>query len=172
MIRVCLVGPESTGKTWCAEHLARTFRTSWSEEYARTHAAAVGRPLELPDVDVIARGQLRVIDAAIESASPALVIHDTDLLSTVVYSRHYYRFCEPWIAATAAARLADRYLLFNPDVPWEDDGIRDRGDHRHQLRDEFASALDEFGADWVEISGGWSERRERAESIVRSMLAF
>ena len=43
---------------------------------------------------------------------------DTDLVSTVVYSRHYYGDCPAWIEAAAVRRLADLYLLHDIDVPW------------------------------------------------------
>ena len=51
---------------------------------------------------------------------------DQDLLSTVVYARHYYGDCPPWIERLAVERLGDLYLLCPPDVPWSADRRRDR----------------------------------------------
>jgi len=38
-----------------------------------------------------------------------LEIHDTDLVSTVVYSRHHYGECPAWIVGEAKKRLSDLY---------------------------------------------------------------
>jgi nicotinamide riboside kinase len=99
-------------------------------------------------------------------------IHDTDLISTVVYSRHHYGDCPAWIVGEARKRLSDLYLLLDIDVPWEADGVRDSGARREKLHREFLDTLRDFGARVVTISGGgWDERVERAISVLASWLA-
>jgi NadR type nicotinamide-nucleotide adenylyltransferase len=154
-IRVCLIGAECTGKTTLAARLADRFTAPWVPEYAREYAQRVGRPLTFEDVDPIARGQMALHDAA---ASEGLLILDTDLISTVVYSRHYYGECPDWIESEAAARRAGLYLLTETDVPWAGDDVRDSADTRAALHGEFAAALAEFGARVVRISGEWEAR--------------
>ncbi len=101
-----------------------------------------------------------------------LEIHDTDLVSTVVYSRHHYGDCPAWIVEEAKKRLADLYLLLDIDVPWTADGVRDSGARREQLHCEFLDALRDFGARVVTISGsGWEARTTRAISIVATCLS-
>ena len=88
--RLCLTGPESTGKTRLAQRLAREAGIPWVAEYAREYAETCGHELSLADVAPIARGEI----ANLERADPSgLVVLDTDLISTVVYSRHYYGQC-------------------------------------------------------------------------------
>src|SRR5262245_18220821 len=67
-------------------------------------------------------------------ARSALVIQDTDLLSTVVYCRHYFGRCPEWIEEAALARRPDLYLLCETDVPWIADGVRDRGHLRQEMQ--------------------------------------
>ena len=155
--RVCLIGAECTGKTRLAEDLARHFGTVWVPEYAREYAVHVARPLTYMDVTPIAEGQI-----ASEGAAARLIILDTDLISTVVYSRHHYGHCPEWIEREARKRRADLYLWLDIDVPWVADPARDSGERRDQLHDEFREALEEFEAKFVEISGSWDERFARA----------
>jgi NadR type nicotinamide-nucleotide adenylyltransferase len=169
--RVVLIGPESTGKTWLAERLASTLDVPWSGEFAREFVEANPRPVVFEDVDAIGRGQVANEDAAIARALTAgspLVIHDTDLVSTEVYSRHYYGDCPPWIPPAAAARLAALYLLHDVDVPWMEDGhMRADPERRHELFELFRGTLARLGASVVLIRGTWDERFHHAVAAIQ-----
>jgi NadR type nicotinamide-nucleotide adenylyltransferase len=159
--RICLIGPESTGKTELAKRLARELGCEWIAEYAREYAEARANQLTADDVDPIARGQI----ALLERAERAIL--DTDLISTVVYARHYYGFCPSWIEDEARARRADLYLLLDTDVAWQPDIARDSdGDAREDLFDAFRCALDEFETRWEIVSGDWEERYTRARHLL------
>lgn len=164
--RVCLIGPESTGKSELARALAKHFNAAWTREFAREYADTVRRALIYDDVEPIARGQLEALDPRAE----ALVCHDTDLISTVVYARYYYGRCPAWIVEEARARKAGLYLLMDTDVPWKADAARDAGgEAREDLFDAFRAALDEFDCRWLIISGNWQERFERAVAAIREL---
>ena len=49
---------------------------------------------------------------------------DTDLISTVVYSRYYYGDCPAWVIEEARRHRADLYLLMDTDVAWKPDEAR------------------------------------------------
>ena len=153
--RICLIGPESTGKTELAEALARSLGLPWVPEYAREYAEAHPRELTAADVEPIARGQL-----ALEDAVPPPAVLDTDLISTVVYARYYYGECPAWIERAARDRRADLYLLCDTDIPWRADRARSGGsaDEREEQFDAFRRALDEFEVRWTIVSGEWEER--------------
>jgi NadR type nicotinamide-nucleotide adenylyltransferase len=169
--RVVLTGGESTGKTTLAGELARAFHTVASPEYARLYVEARRAPLTADDVEPIARGQIAREDEA-EASARVVVFKDTDLVSTVVYARHYYGACPTWIEAAARARLADLYLLLHPDVPWVADGdARDLPHARSEIHARLREALAELGAAVVEISGGWEERKVMAAEAVAALLA-
>lgn len=169
MIRVVVTGSECTGKTTLARELARAYGTVATPEYARLHLDAKGAPLTAADVEPIARGQMALEDAA---GSPAIVFKDTDLVSTVVYARHYYGACPAWIEEAARARLADLYLLLHPDVPWVPDGAqRDLPHAREEVHARFRQTLEDFGARFVDVKGGWDERRSTAEDAVAAFRA-
>lgn len=154
--RICLIGPECTGKTVLGRRLAGELGAAYVAEYAREYAEARGNELSAADVEPIARGQMANEDAA---GDAELVVLDTDLVSTLVYARHYYGECPPWIEDEAKRRRADLYLLMDTDIPWQPDAARDSGDDsREDLFDAFRSALDELEARWVIVSGTGEER--------------
>ena len=101
LLRVVLTGSESTGKTTLAADLAAHYRTVWSPEFARAYADRKKGPLDRSDVEPIARGQIAGEDEAARRAGRLLIL-DTDLLSTVVYGRHYYGRFPEWIEKAAA----------------------------------------------------------------------
>ncbi len=169
-LRVTITGSECTGKTTMAEWLASRYGAPAVPEAARLHARQKGAPLGYQDVDVIAQLHLDLADAA-ERQSSRILFLDTDLVSTVVYSRHYYGDCPEWIVRAAAERLADLYLLHHPDVPWvPEEGQRDRPHRREEMHALFQAALEELGARVFHVRGDREERRERALRVVAALL--
>lgn len=150
--RIVVTGSESTGKTTLARDLASALGGSWIPEFARSYAESVARPLTANDVEPIARGQIQAMDQTLALIGAPLVF-DTDLISTVVYARHYYGRCPAWIVDEAHRRRSALYLLCDIDLPWRPDAIRDRGHQRAQLHAVFQNTLDEFGVPVTPVSG-------------------
>lgn len=169
--RICVTGPESTGKTTLARQLAELARTEWVPEASRIYAERVGRELLASDVSPIAREHLALADPAAERARArggGLVL-DTDLVSTVVYARHYYDTVPAWIERAERARRADLYLLCDVDVPWIADGVRDRPTDREAMFDLFRRALERRRASVIVVRGDWGARWTLARDAVASL---
>jgi len=169
-LRIVVTGPESTGKSTLATLLSDRLRAPVVPEAARLYAeaqVATGpeRTLSAADVEPIARLAMS-LEAQAMAARPAVAVFDTDLVSTVVYARHYYGSAPAWIEAEARERRGDLYLLCATDLPWTPDGIRDRPSAREELLRAFGDALCEFGctAEWVEGTGV-----ARVECAVRAL---
>ncbi|NNL01553.1 MAG: ATP-binding protein, partial [Eudoraea sp.] len=130
IIKVVLFGPESTGKTTLAKDLANHYKTEWVPEYAREYLQEKWnkeqKTCEPHDLIPIAEGQMRLENYLTEKANK-LLICDTDLLETKVYSEAYYLgYCDPVLEKYALENSYDLYLLTSIDIPWEKDDLRDK----------------------------------------------
>ena len=174
-LRVVLIGPECTGKTWLAGSLAARYGVPSAPEHAREYVDRHGAALTYADVEPIGRGQQAGEDEAIARAGverARLVLLDTDLVSTMIYSRHYYGDCPAWIEAAAVRRLGDLYLLHDVDVEWKDDGHqREQPERRDELFVRFKLTLELLEARVAPVAGDWDERLRRAVVAVDGLLA-
>jgi len=174
VIRVCVTGPESTGKTTLAQRLAEYFGGPWAAEGARVYAERVKRELTKRDVSPIAREEMGLDEAAMragrEGKAP-LVVLDTDLVSTMVYAKHYYGAVPSWIDAEEKRRRSHLYLLCDVDHPWSgDDPIRDAGQDRAAMYASFRDALERRKLPYVVVRGDADERWEIARQAVERSL--
>jgi NadR type nicotinamide-nucleotide adenylyltransferase len=167
VIKIVLTGSESTGKTELAVRLGQHFDAPVAEEFVRAYAAQRSTKLDFGDHGPIAKGQMAAEDDAIARARD-LVILDTDLVSTIVYCEHYFGRAPAWIEAEARARAGQLYLLLAPDIPWQPDGIRDRGEQRDEMHELFRQKLDLMGLPFVEIRG---DREARFASALRAIAS-
>jgi NadR type nicotinamide-nucleotide adenylyltransferase len=180
--RVVVTGSESTGKTVLARELAEHFRTLWVPEFGREYAEQRGGILGMSDVEAIARGQIQLEDEYLRrlaphlsadpalGSEPALLVLDTDLVSTTVYAEQYYGTCPPWIMNAARVRLGDLYLLLDVDLPWTADAIRDLPHARAEVHERFVRRLEEFAARTTVVQGSGPERLRRAINAIESVI--
>ena len=173
VIRIVLTGSESVGKTTLGAQLAARYGVSCVPEFVRDYAAAKGAPLDFRDHGPIAKGQMALEDAHVASAmarGDTLLLHDTDLVSTVVYCHHYFGRCPDFIEQAAIARRATHYLLLDIDVPWIADGIRDREERRDEVQALFRTTLARFDAPVTVVQGTWEERLATASALIDALL--
>ncbi|MCE2901342.1 MAG: AAA family ATPase [Gemmatimonas sp.] len=173
--RLVITGSECVGKTTLATEVAARYGTLSVPEFARGYAERQGVPLTIHDVEPIARGQVALEQAYLARAREAghqFIVHDTDVLSTVAYSHHYHGECPPVVEALASARRADRYLLLDIDVPWVPDGVRDRGERRHEVQTLFLETLTRFAAPFTVVRGSWDDRLRAAVAEIDRFLMW
>ena len=172
MKHIVITGSESVGKTMLAAQLAEHYRVLMVPEFVRDYVAQKGAPPDFRDHGPIAKGQMALEDEFTTRArerGDALLIHDTDLMSTVVYCHHYFGRCPAFIEEAAVERRASAYLLLNIDVPWVADGVRDRGDRRQELHALFVDTLTRLGANVTPIRGDWGTRFTQAVSVIEGL---
>jgi NadR type nicotinamide-nucleotide adenylyltransferase len=170
LIRVVLIGSESTGKTVLARELADHYSAELVPEFVRDFAVRKAAPIELADTDAIARGQM-ALEAEHAARAARLLIQDTDLLSTVVYSGHYYGECPAWISDIARERKPDLYLLLEIDVPWVPDDVRDRETRREEMQQLFRDAVARSDVKYAVIQGTWEQRSLLARAAIDKLIA-
>ena len=172
-LRIVVSGSECTGKTALARALAADFRAPFSSESARDYVNELGRAVQFSDVEPIARRQIAIEDALLGNDS-RMYIFDTDLFSTLIYSRLYFGRCPDWIEPLCRARRADLYLLCGIDLPWVKDNFQ-RGQgtpaerqHAHSL---FARVLHKNGCSVTAVSGLNDSRLQCAISAIETWLS-
>lgn len=165
--RVCIFGPESTGKSTLARDLAAHFDTLYAHEYARPLLDFKDGRCDYEDIERIARGQAAAEDALAPRANRILFC-DTDPLTTSIWSDVFFQKCPAWVTAEAARRTYDLYLLMDIDVPWVNDGQRYFPDapRRRAFFERCRDTLDRLGRPYVHIRGAWPERLARAIAAV------
>ena len=159
-LKIVVFGPESTGKTTLSKQLAAHFQTLWVPEFSRTYALnklQEGKFLTKEDVMPIAFGQMKLENAASLKIND-LLICDTNLLETLVYSKSIYNnFCPNALEKAVQQNHYDLYILTDIDIPWEDDVVRDGGDRKQQYN-FFKATLEAYQLPFIKVSGKENER--------------
>lgn len=165
--RVCLHGPESTGKSTLAPLLAAHFGAPLVGEYGRTYAEAHGTDFTMDDLLAIALTHDAATRAAAQAA-PDWLILDTDPLMTAVWADMLFGWRHPWLDAWEDA--ADLYLLLDIDLPWVADGTRMFGTikARERFFDLSRAELERRSLRWALVGGTGDARFRNAVAAVEA----
>jgi len=174
LVKIVLFGPESTGKTTLSIQLAKHYNTVWVQEYARPYLQKVWnqerRTCQQKDILPIAFGQIALENRLAKRADKVLIC-DTDLLETKVYSSAYYGgFVDPILEKAATENTYNLYLLTYIDTPWEADDLRDRPEQRLEMFEAFQKALDEHDRPYLLLKGDKESRLKKAVEAIDAIL--
>lgn len=184
MIKVVILGPESTGKSTLSKLLAAHYQTLYCPEYAREYLMTNGKEYTYDDLLMIAKGQVAAEDAYTlqvqkleaqdegKSAHQSILFVDTDMYVMKVWCEFVFGKCQPYILDQLATRKYDLYLLCNIDLPWEQDELREYPDleTRERLYEIYRELLVRQSVPWVEISGDYTQRLEKAVEEVDKLI--
>lgn len=173
-LKIVLFGPESTGKTTLSKSLARHYNSVWVPEYAREYLQKKWnderKTCEPKDLLPIAYGQMR-LENELSRKTDTVLICDTNLLETKVYSEAYYSgTCEPILKKYALENTYDLYFLTYIDVPWEKDDLRDKPNQREKMFKAFETQLKQLNLPYVLLKGTNKERIEIAIKHINLLL--
>lgn len=163
--KICLIGPESTGKTVLAQKLAKEFNTIWIPEYGREYCDKYGADCNGRDLSHIAAGQLQNEDDLIHTANK-IAICDTDLIATQIWCEMYETKCPRWIVDASYQRKYDLYLVTKPDIDWVDDGQRIFPHKRDWHFNRIIQELEKRGLNYEIVDGDYEQRFEKAKDII------
>ncbi|PXA05376.1 NadR-like protein [Coraliomargarita sinensis] len=171
MIRVVITGAECTGKTTLATALSGYYGKPWTPEYVRQYVDTISRELERSDLEPIAEGQIAVEDHALELTNE-LVLHDTNLLSSILYANHYFGEQIDWVNEHFLSRDYTLYLLCSPEgIAWQPDpGQRDSPEARAELHRKFKESLKTLDLPYLELSGTEEARFGEAVLAIDKLL--
>jgi HTH-type transcriptional regulator, transcriptional repressor of NAD biosynthesis genes len=166
---VCLYGPESTGKTELAKVMAKYFQTEYVPEVAREFITS--NDFSIEDIIKIGEEQARRIKAKQKTANRILFC-DTDLITTQIYSSHYLGVVPPVLIQLENEIRFDQYFLFDNDVPWVADGLRDLENHREEMLDIFKNELEKRAIPYKWIKGTYKEREATMMKEMNALLGI
>ncbi len=169
-LRIVLIGAECTGKTTLAAALGEAFDEPFSPEYVRLYVNQLNRPLNIDDLDPIAHGQRHTEDQAFAEAR-RFVFHDTNLLSTLIYARHYFAAQQDWLETLFQSRPYHHYFLCEPDFPWVADPGQREGPHtRSALQEIFRQELISRNLPHTPVTGPLPERIALIQGVLASLI--
>lgn len=191
--KIVIIGPESTGKSTLTQLLAEHYGTEWCEEYAREYLLTNGTEYSYDDLLTIAKGQVALEDSyqltvnskqlsvndsrfptqdsRLSTFNSQLLFIDTDMYVMKVWCEFVFGKCHPYIEEQIAERKYDLYLLCNIDLPWVKDELREYPDEapRRELYGIYKNILQNQSVPWVDISGNYEERLQKAIEAVDRM---
>ena len=179
--KIVVIGPESTGKSTLCGYLADYYNTLWCPEFAREYLLENGTAYTIDDLITIAKGQLdavqkytRALQSQIDQTGivkPLIV--DTDMYVMKVWAEYVFGTCPTFILNEINKQDYDLYLLCKPDIPWVKDALREYPDEkpRQELFQIYKDILINQQTPWVEISGGFETRNQKAVAAIDALLA-
>jgi HTH-type transcriptional repressor of NAD biosynthesis genes len=155
--KVCFYGPESTGKTTLAMHLAEVYQTEFVPEVSREMITSNDFTEE--DIIRIGYAQTQRVLEKVKKANRILFC-DTDLITTQIYSQQYLRKVPGILYELERQIKYDLYFLFDIDLPWVDDGLRNLGNQRKEMYDVFKDELVKRKIPFINVQGNQEEREQ------------
>lgn len=153
--KFCFYGPESTGKSVMAKQLAAYYHTEFVPEVAREIVSS--NEFTVDEIIKIGYAQTeRIIDKA--KTANKILFCDTDLITTQIYCRHYLGIVPDVLYELEKKIIYDQYFLFDIDVPWVGDGMRDLGDNRQGMFEIFKHELEIRNISYLLVKGDYKER--------------
>tara|TARA_B100002051_G_scaffold192716_1_gene182721 strand:+ start:2472 stop:2978 length:507 start_codon:yes stop_codon:yes gene_type:complete len=139
MIKISFVGPESSGKTTLAETLSKKLNCTLVSEYARKYLKDKS-DYSVHDLKKIAVGQSKEFYKKLKRRKNFLV-SDTCLIDIEIWSEVKFKTLDPEIKKISDNENFDIYFLCRPDIPWEEDHLRENPNERDFLYDKFKEKL-------------------------------
>ena len=177
LLRVCVMGAESTGASTLSRQLADHYHTVWVPDYGRIYTE------RLKDGGIktrvyhwrteefvhIAKQQQKDEDLLAKEANRVLIC-DTGALATCIWHQRYVGTWSPEVEGIASRRKYDLYLVTDCDIPFQDDGIRNGQHIRPWMTQRFTEELTKRGFRWVLVKGSREHRLMRAVQEIDAIL--
>jgi NadR type nicotinamide-nucleotide adenylyltransferase len=123
MIKIAVIGPESSGKSTLCDTLNAHYKGFVVKEFAREYLNDKST-YEEEDLLEIAKGQANFEEEGINS-DKNIILFDTNFLVLKVWSDLKYNRCHTFIEEELSNRKYDLTLLLLPNIPWQYDPMRE-----------------------------------------------
>lgn len=168
---IVITGPESTGKSTLSRYLARIFDGFLVEEYAREYLSERNGVYNREDLSKIAFRQFQSQLAALNNDEHSVVFSDTCLLTIRIWDEWKFGMIDSFVEEWIGLQQVDLYLLCSPDLPWQDDELRESEYDRDELFEIYLEKIIESGVPYAIIEGIDESRNVEAAQIVSTFLS-
>jgi NadR type nicotinamide-nucleotide adenylyltransferase len=169
LIKIAIVGPESTGKSTISQQLALHYNTVWVPEYARGYCEKLVAQCTWEDEINMFRGQLE-LEKQMAPLANRLLICDTTFITVKIWSDHMFGRAPQEVLDMLPQHNYDLYLLMDIDLPWQEDPLRDFPHMREHFLNVWHTELKALEANYSLISGSDEERFRNAVKEIDSFL--
>jgi NadR type nicotinamide-nucleotide adenylyltransferase len=170
VLKIAIVGAESSGKTWLCEALADHYQTLWVPEYAReyfNHSDIYNYTLN--DLEIIAKKQLELEGELLLKANRFLFC-DTSLITLKIWAELEFGSTPEFIAEQLENTHYDLYLLTDNQIPWVEDAQRQNKHNRQLLFNLNLYEIKRSRIPFAVISGKEMERLQNAIIKINALL--
>lgn len=150
-----------------AKRMAEIFQTEFVPEVAREIISS--NEFTLEDIIRIGHAQTQRVIEKSRTANKILFC-DTDLITTQIYSQKYLNVVPEILFDLEKQIHYDKYFLFDIDVPWVEDGLRDLGNQREEMMKVFREELSKRNIEPILVKGSWKEKEEIIIAEVNRIL--
>ena len=161
-LRIAFTGPESSGKTTMSKWLSEHFSFDFVEEYAREYLFQK-TDYNREDLNKIAIEQFR------RNQAPGNLAIDTEMLVMKVWCEEKYNSCSKPILELLERQKIDYYFLCMPDIPWEDDPLRENPLDRERLFRTYINYVNELGFNYSILEGDLHNRKDIIKSTLQKI---
>lgn len=168
IIKIAIIGAESTGKSVLTEQLAEHFNTVFVPEYAREYF--LDKPVEghtLEDIAVIYKKQIQW-EREMATRAHKFLICDTNLISGKVWSDVVFKKAPQLIIDQLKHIDYDLHLLCDIDLPWVPDEQRRNEYNREEIMRMHLYELKNINAVFEVIAGKGEVRLKNAIAAIEN----
>lgn len=165
MLKIAFTGPESSGKTTLSKRIAEILNGEWHEEYAREYLTNLNRPYNQNDLIKIALNQ----NEKRANCNSRFQVYDTEMLVIKIWNDYKFKKNSQQLNNLLNQQKIDHYFLCKPDIPYEDDPLRENPDNRDELFEIYLNLLIQKKLPYSILEGSISKRTKQILQTLKTL---
>lgn len=173
MKKLCLLGPESTGKSTAGQTLASKLNTIYVPEYAAALIGRQGGEFYAHNVSQVIEAQ-KNSEKALAQFVNKIMVCDSSAITTAIYAKELFNISVD-IGACLKENSYHHYALFYPDTEYVDDihrkTLQDPETKRLSFFFQFEAILKTYGLPYTVIQGSYEQKDEQLFALAQSLIS-
>jgi len=170
IIKIAVIGAESTGKSELCEALAKHYNTVWVPEYAREYfndSDIYNYTIE--DLIIIAEKQI-ALENEIAKKAKRFLFCDTTLITLKIWAELEFKKTPEFIHDNLYKIKYDHFFITDNDLPWTPDALRQNKFSRDMILEMNKKEVKDLNASFSIISGMNEERVKNAIKVIDKLF--